>query len=156
MFNCRNNHVSIGWLCMCAKSLQLSLTLCNPVDHSVPDSSVGFSRQEYWSGLPFLSPGDLPDSGVEPMSSAWQVDSLLLCHVGSHVCLSVSVYLCLSLGFCFHYCHSCCIAVQDPDGGRDEAQILRPERAPETGQSWNLYWAGFSEWDGMGQASISP
>ena len=68
MFNCRNNHVSIGWLCMCAKSLQLSLTLCNPVDHSVPDSSLGFSRQEYWSGLPFLSPGDLPDSGTEPMS----------------------------------------------------------------------------------------
>ena len=32
--------------------------------------SMGFLRQEYWSGLPFLSPGDLPDSGIEPMSSA--------------------------------------------------------------------------------------
>ena len=31
--------------------------------------SMGFSRQEYWSGLPFLSPGDLPDPEVEPMSS---------------------------------------------------------------------------------------
>ena len=30
--------------------------------------SVGFSRQEYWSGLPFPSPGDLPDPGIEPMS----------------------------------------------------------------------------------------
>ena len=29
-----------------------------------------FSRQEFWSGLPFPSPGDLPDSGIEPMSSA--------------------------------------------------------------------------------------
>ena len=29
---------------------------------------MGFSRQEYWSGLPFLSPGDLPDPGIEPMS----------------------------------------------------------------------------------------
>ena len=32
--------------------------------------SVGFSRQEYWSGLPFPSPGDLPNSGIEPMSPA--------------------------------------------------------------------------------------
>ena len=31
---------------------------------------TGFSRQEYWSGLPFPSPGDLPDSGIEPMSPA--------------------------------------------------------------------------------------
>ena len=30
--------------------------------------SMGFSRQEYWSGLPFLIPGDLPDPGIEPMS----------------------------------------------------------------------------------------
>ena len=30
--------------------------------------SVGFSRQEYWSGLPFLSPGDLPDTRIEPRS----------------------------------------------------------------------------------------
>ena len=39
--------------------------------------SMGFPRQEYWSGLPFPSPGDLPDQGIEPMSSALQVDSLL-------------------------------------------------------------------------------
>ena len=32
--------------------------------------SLGFPRQEYWSGLPFPSPGDFPDSGIEPMSSA--------------------------------------------------------------------------------------
>ena len=32
--------------------------------------SMGFSRQEYWSGLPFLSPGDLPNPGIEPRSSA--------------------------------------------------------------------------------------
>ena len=37
-------------------------TLCNPMDCSLPDSSVmEFSRQVYWSGLPFPSPGDLPD-----------------------------------------------------------------------------------------------
>ena len=37
---------------------------------------MGFSRQEYWSGLPFPSPGDLPDPGTEPESSALQADSL--------------------------------------------------------------------------------
>ena len=36
-----------------------------------------FSRPEYWSGLPFLSPGDLPDPGIEPGSVALQADSLL-------------------------------------------------------------------------------
>ena len=37
----------------------------------------GFSRQEYWSGLPFLSPGDLPVSGIEPGSPTLQADALL-------------------------------------------------------------------------------
>ena len=39
--------------------------------------SIGFSRQEYWSGLPFLSPGDRPNPGTEPRSPAFQADSLL-------------------------------------------------------------------------------
>ena len=38
--------------------------------------SMGFSRQEYWSGLPFPSPGDLPNSGIEPESPALQADAL--------------------------------------------------------------------------------
>ena len=38
--------------------------------------SIGFSRQEDWSGLPFPSPGDLPDPGIEPGSSALQADTL--------------------------------------------------------------------------------
>ena len=41
--------------------------------------SMGFSRQEHWSGLPCPSPGDLPHPGIEPgspVSSAWQADSL--------------------------------------------------------------------------------
>ena len=46
------------------------------VAHQAP-LSMGFSRQEYWSGLPFPAPGDLPDPGIEPMSLAWQADSLL-------------------------------------------------------------------------------
>ena len=38
--------------------------------------SVEFSRQEYWSELPFLSPGDLPNPGIEPRSPALQADAL--------------------------------------------------------------------------------
>ena len=38
--------------------------------------SMGFSRQEYWSGLPFPSPWDLPNPGLEPESSALQTDAL--------------------------------------------------------------------------------
>ena len=38
--------------------------------------SMGFSRQEYWSGLPFPSPGGLPNPGIEPMSPALQADCL--------------------------------------------------------------------------------
>ena len=40
--------------------------------------SMGFSRQEYWSGLPCPPPGDLPDPGIEPRSLALQADSLQL------------------------------------------------------------------------------
>ena len=38
--------------------------------------SMGFSRQEYWSGLPFSSPGDLPNPGIKPGSPAFQTDAL--------------------------------------------------------------------------------
>ena len=38
--------------------------------------SMGFSKQEYWSGLPFPSPGDLPNPGIKPRSPAWKADSL--------------------------------------------------------------------------------
>ena len=38
--------------------------------------SMGFSRQEYWSGLPFPFPGDLPDPGLEPRSPALEADAL--------------------------------------------------------------------------------
>ena len=49
--------------------IQSCLTLCNPMNCSLPCSSIhGFSRQEYWSGLPFPSPGDLPEPGIEPGS----------------------------------------------------------------------------------------
>ena len=45
------------------------------VAHQAPPS-MGFSRQEYWSGLPFPSPGDLPNPGIEPRSPTLQADAL--------------------------------------------------------------------------------
>ena len=52
---------------MRVKSLQSRLTLCGPMDSSPPGSSMGLSRQGYWSGLPCLPPGDLPHPGMEPV-----------------------------------------------------------------------------------------
>ena len=60
------------------KVSQSCLTLCNPMDYSPPGSlSMAFSRQEYWSGWPFPSPGDLPHPGTEPRSPTSQAESLL-------------------------------------------------------------------------------
>ena len=68
------NFVSV---CMCVLFSQSCPTLCGPLDCS-PHAplSMGFSRQGYWSGLPFPSPGDLPDPGTKPGSPALQADSL--------------------------------------------------------------------------------
>ena len=59
------------------KSLNHVLFFATPwtAAHQAPPS-MGFSRQEYWSGLPFLSPGDLPNPGIEPGSLALQADAL--------------------------------------------------------------------------------
>ena len=62
------------WKCSCS----VVLTLCDPMDyitHQAPQS-MEFSRQEYWSGLPFHSPGDCPYPGIKPRSPALQADSL--------------------------------------------------------------------------------
>ena len=45
------------------------------IAHQAP-LSMGFSREEYWSGLPFPSPGDLPNPGIEPRSPALQAYAL--------------------------------------------------------------------------------
>ena len=71
-------------------SLHLCLEVKESVSHPVVSDSatprtvarqapvsVGFFRQEYWSGLPFFSPGDLLDPGIEPEFPALQADSLL-------------------------------------------------------------------------------
>ena len=60
------------------------LSLCHPVDctHQTP-LSLGISRQEYWSGLPFPSPRNPPDPGIKPRPPALQADSLPLSYQGT-------------------------------------------------------------------------
>ena len=64
-------------MCVCMLShfgrVQLFATL-RTVAHQA-SMSMGFSRQEYWTGLPFPSPGDLPDPGIDPGSPALQTDA---------------------------------------------------------------------------------
>ena len=64
---------------VCVKSLSRVRLFATPwmVTYQAP-RSVGFSRQEYWSGLPFPSPGDLPNPGIEPGSPALEADTFNL------------------------------------------------------------------------------
>ena len=56
---------------------QSCLTLCDLMDCTCQaPPSMGFSRQDYWSGLPFSSPGDIPNPGIEPGSPALQANTL--------------------------------------------------------------------------------
>ena len=73
----------ISLLCMLShfSCVQLFATLWTIVCQT--PLSMGFPRQEYWSGLSFPSPGDLLKPGIEPTSPSWQVDSLPLSPKGS-------------------------------------------------------------------------
>ena len=69
-------------VCVCVYSVMSDSATPWPVALQAP-LSMGFSRKEYWSGLPFSSPGDLSEPGIEPASSSWQADSLSLSHLRS-------------------------------------------------------------------------
>ena len=70
LFNDSQSYTRGVCVCLVANPAQL---FCDPVDCSLPDSSVyEFPRQEYWTQLPFPSPGDLPSSGIKLTSSALQ------------------------------------------------------------------------------------
>ena len=71
----QNLHFYSTFLTVSRSVLFDSVTLWT-VAHQAPPT-MGFSRQEYWSGLPFPSPQGLSNPGIEPWSPAWQADSLL-------------------------------------------------------------------------------
>ena len=71
-------------LCLVSQSCP---TLCDPMDYSSQGPlSMGFSMQEYWSGLSCPPPGDLANPGIEPRSPALQADSLPVEISGKPMC----------------------------------------------------------------------
>ena len=91
-------YIHLSLYCCCCLVTKSCPTLCDPVDyiaHQAP-LSMGFSRQEYWSGLSCPPPGDLPYLGIELMSPAWQADSSPLKpweHTHLSLSLSLSLYI---------------------------------------------------------------
>ena len=87
---CRNinhmNHLWTTYMCIIysLSSVQLFLWPHGPYPARLL-YPWGFLRQEYWSGLPFPSPGELPNPGIKPRSPASQTDSLSLSHWGNHI-----------------------------------------------------------------------
>ena len=65
---------------------------------------MGFSKQEYWSGLPFPSPGDLPDPGMEPRSPSFQAESLPSEPPGKTNVVLCCAVLCLVTQSCLTLC----------------------------------------------------
>ena len=99
--------LQVVWVCsVVSDSSAIPGTDCSPLSSSV----IGFSRQEYWSGLPFPSLGHLPDPGIKPGSSALQADSALQAqYIRSFPPSIVRIYHCLFICpttdehlWCFH------------------------------------------------------
>ena len=86
-------------VCMHAKSIQSCLTLCDTwaVTHRVP-LFMGFSRQEYWNGLPFPLPVDLPDLGIELTAPTFEVNSLPLEPPGKRLYLATREWKAVTIG----------------------------------------------------------
>ena len=70
------------------------LILCNLMDCSQAPLSMGFPRQESWTGLPFPSPGNLSNSGIKPMSPALSCRFFTLSPLGSHLISYLLVNVC--------------------------------------------------------------
>ena len=88
--------------------VQLCPTLCDPMDCSPQASlSMGLSRQESWSGLPFPSSEDLPDLGVEPWSPTLQADSLPLELQGSPINTQCLLYTYIYMFCCYFWGKMC-------------------------------------------------
>ena len=98
--------------------------------------TMGFSRQEYWSGLPFPFPGDLPNPGIEPGSLALQADALPSEPPGKTdpcKCLTLNSALrlphpilkaTLQIGLCYYYLH---LTDEKTEAQREKVFILKSQ-----------------------------
>ena len=89
--------VRIAIMCMCVCVCEVASVVSDSatiwtVAHQAP-LSVGFSGQEYWSGLPFPPSGDLSDPGIKPSLPALQADSLPLSHQESPCIILITIAL---------------------------------------------------------------
>ena len=96
---------SVAKLCLTLLPTPQTVALLTPL-------SVDFSRQEYWRGLPLLIPGDLPDSGIEPMSLASPaLTGRFFLPLGKPICvykyINIYIYICMhnfKVIFTYTYC----------------------------------------------------
>ena len=100
--------------------------------------SMGFSRQEYWCGLPFPSPGELSDLGIKPESPALQADSTIWAtREVLAVCVCVRVCACMRVRACACACVRACVCVcvcRVGDAYRLwSSKFLPPETFPQDG-----------------------
>ena len=112
--------------------------------------SMGFSTQEYWSGLPYPLPGPLPEPGIEPGSPAVQADSLSLSHRGSPTDLTTLSPCSAPCGTCFVIAGS----LEKQVAQREAVTCQRPHAGGRQPQDWNP-WAPLLWWRGGGAVPLT-
>ena len=109
-----HTHITVYCSCLFTKSYPTPVT---PVNCSLPDSSVhGFLRQAHWSGLPFPSPGDLPNPGIKPRDHIYIscIGSQILYHRATREAPYIYVYICKLLWIMLQWTYECS-CLQDYD-----------------------------------------
>ena len=114
--------------------------------------SMGFPRQEYWSGLSFYSPGDLPNPGMEPQSPALQADSLPLEPVGNGVLIpSFLAFTSWKAAQLWKDIGSSCTCSLEPKQALEAERPQAKKRVPTAG-SCEVRVPREGEWTGLGVA----
>ena len=98
IFTHTHTHISYGNVYVCVLVAWSSLTHCDPMDWSLP-GSMKFSRQEYWSELPFPSPGNFPTEGSNPGLLYCRHFLYHLSHQGSPLVMYIYIYIIISILF---------------------------------------------------------